>query len=91
MVFLVLQNKDIRAIEESFWDIVEILGILFSLPVLFYGLGSKINSNLGIILGALAAFVILIIYLVSVSKAIEAVYAVKDSLEPVLGIAFVAG
>ena len=73
----------------AWYKVLSLLGTLLSLPVLVFALGSKINTRLGIVLGGLTGLVVFFVFLISVNKAVEVVSAVKNSIDPILGLFFV--
>jgi len=74
---------------DTWYEVLSLLGTLLSLPVLIFALGSKINRKLGVVLGGLAGFFLFFVFLFSINKAVEVVEAVKNTLDPILGLFFV--
>jgi len=92
MAIVLISKKNFLASSLDFdtlYGLLTLLGTLYSLPVLIYALGTKLHHNVAVIGGGISAFVLLVVFLVSINKAVETVENVKNALQPVLGLFFV--
>ncbi len=69
-------------------EVVLLLGMLYSLPVLALTFISKLNRTLAIMLAGIVAMIVFIIYWISATSASNMIEIIRSSLIPVMGIFF---
>lgn len=69
-------------------EVVLLLGMLYSLPVLTLNFISKINRTLAITLSGIVSIVVCIIYWISANSASDMIITIRELLVPFLGIYF---
>ena len=70
-------------------DLAVLIYTLYSLPILLLHLASKLSTKLSIVLAALSALVILLLFIFSTNSATTFVSSVKRALEPCLVFLFI--
>lgn len=69
-------------------EVVLLLGMLYSLPVLALTFISKINRTLAIMIAGIVSIIVLIIYWISTTSANDMIVTIRTMLIPVLGLYF---
>ena len=69
-------------------EVVLLLGMLYSLPVLALTFISKINRTLAIMIAGIVAIIVMIVYWISTTSANDMIVTIRTMLIPVLGIYF---
>jgi hypothetical protein len=69
-------------------EVVLLLGMLYSLPVLALSFISKINRTLAIMVAGIVSIVVCIIFWISANSASDMIITIRELLVPFLGIYF---
>jgi len=70
-------------------ELVLLLGLMYSLPVLALTFVGKVNKSMAIILAGVMSIIIFIVYCISAITAGEMIVNIKTILNPVLGVFFI--
>jgi len=66
-----------------------LLGLLYSLPVLFLTFIQRVNKSLAITIAGSTCFIIFIVYWISSANASDMITTIRNVLNPILGIFFI--
>jgi uncharacterized membrane protein YsdA (DUF1294 family) len=69
-------------------EVVLLLGMLYSLPVLALTFLSKVNRTIAIMIAGVVSVIVFIVYWISTTSASEMIITIRELLVPVLGIYF---